>query len=162
MNILSNKFHWQIWFIFMIICNYPWRPHVAAATWQYAYLFTVLCRVLKTLRVSDNFHSRFLAQQRTYVYRICVTRQPQPHVDWAFPYPPYELYRSWLIKFVFSPDVSAVLCFTSVCLSVCILEASHFMRYINSWLMLNSSIVLYLLLSVCVENSSESSKIKFW
>lgn len=53
-------------------------------------------KVLKTLRVCDNFHSRYLLKRRTYVYRVCVPRQF--HLEWAFPYPPYEQYRSWLIR----------------------------------------------------------------
>jgi len=55
-------------------------------------------RVLKTLRVADDFHSRYLARQRTYIYRVCVARQL--NLDWALPYPPYERERSWLIPLV--------------------------------------------------------------
>jgi tRNA pseudouridine(38-40) synthase len=53
-------------------------------------------RVLKTMRVNNNFHSRYQARQRTYVYRICVAKQP--HMKWAIPYLPFEYKRSLLMR----------------------------------------------------------------
>ena len=53
-------------------------------------------RVLKTLRVNDNFHCRHLVTHRTYSYRMCVPRQTFP--EWVVPYPLYEHNRSWLIQ----------------------------------------------------------------
>jgi len=41
LHISSTTCHQLKCFVFVIICNYPGRPHVAAATWPCTYLFGI-------------------------------------------------------------------------------------------------------------------------
>ncbi|KAK2193772.1 hypothetical protein NP493_5g00004 [Ridgeia piscesae] len=53
-------------------------------------------RVLKTRRVADDFHCRFRARCRSYVYRLSICRQPEQ--KWTLAYTPMEFMHSCFVS----------------------------------------------------------------
>jgi len=61
-----------------------------------AVLVLLSARVLKTRRVADDFHCRFRARCRSYVYRLSICRQPEQ--KWTLAYTPMEFMHSCFVR----------------------------------------------------------------
>jgi len=57
-DLQCRRIHFIISSVFVIICNYPWQPHLAAAIWPYTWLYIGLLRTAVRCR----FHRRNIFQ----------------------------------------------------------------------------------------------------
>ncbi|KAI0235859.1 tRNA pseudouridine synthase-like 1 [Lamellibrachia satsuma] len=60
-------------------------------------------RVLKTRRVANDFHCRFRARSRSYVYRLSICRQPEQ--AWTLAYTPMEFMHSYFVRHAVDLDL---------------------------------------------------------
>ncbi|XP_074655739.1 tRNA pseudouridine synthase-like 1 [Tubulanus polymorphus] len=61
-------------------------------------------RALKVRRVPDDFHSRFDAISRTYVYKLAVLHDNSLHGQWTHPFTPFDYMSSHIVFPPFDPE----------------------------------------------------------